>query len=287
MTPHLSPERIAEIRAQMRELTAHATLRLHLGSRLGGGHFGSASGSSTEYLDHRPYAPGDDPRHLDWSAFARTGHHTLNLYQEEVRPMVDLALDSSASMRLTPSKQTRAAELLFFVIESSLRNGASLRIHSLDTPEQEPVSDEPYERCLNARTESPAPPRSEPIPWRTRSSRIVVSDLLFAVDPLDLLARWSSGAHQVVILAPFSSREAAPDWMSNVRLKDVETGDGADRRFSPSDLERYRNAYETHFENWQYAAASRGAVFARIPDESSLQKILTQPSPLTELIDFK
>ena len=37
-----------------------------------GSTLGARAGSSLEFKDHRAYEPGDDLRHIDWSAYART-----------------------------------------------------------------------------------------------------------------------------------------------------------------------------------------------------------------------
>ena len=73
---------------------------------------GSGTGSSLDFHDHRVYLPGDDPRQINWQAYARTGTYSMKLYREEVRPLVDMVLDVSASMFAFPSKEQRALELL-------------------------------------------------------------------------------------------------------------------------------------------------------------------------------
>jgi uncharacterized protein (DUF58 family) len=39
---------------------------------------GAGVGSSIDFQDHRQYLPGDDPRYIDWQAYARTGHYTMS-----------------------------------------------------------------------------------------------------------------------------------------------------------------------------------------------------------------
>ena len=67
-----------------------------------------------DFQDHRSYSPGDDPRHINWQAYARTGSYTLKLFREEIRPIVDLVLDVSPSMFFTPEKDKRSTELSRF-----------------------------------------------------------------------------------------------------------------------------------------------------------------------------
>ena len=45
--------------------------RTPIGGRVGE-RLGSGTGSSLEFQDYRPYAPGDDLRHVDWAAYARS-----------------------------------------------------------------------------------------------------------------------------------------------------------------------------------------------------------------------
>src|SRR5882724_4802165 len=66
-----------------------------------GNWLGAGVGSSIDFQDHRAYMPGDDPRYIHWAAYARTGQLTMKLYRAEVSPLVDVAVDVSASMSFT------------------------------------------------------------------------------------------------------------------------------------------------------------------------------------------
>ena len=77
--------------------------RTPVGGRLGE-RLGSGTGSSLEFQDYRQYAMGDDLRHVDWSAYARSEVLTVRLYREEVAPRIDLVLDLSRSMTVTEEK---------------------------------------------------------------------------------------------------------------------------------------------------------------------------------------
>jgi len=55
-------------------------------------------GVSVEFADHRPYAPGDDFRFIDWSVFFRTEQFFLKLFEEEEDLHIYLLLDCSGSM---------------------------------------------------------------------------------------------------------------------------------------------------------------------------------------------
>ena len=56
-------------------------------------------GFSVEFSEHREYAPGDELRHLDWRAYARSDRYYVKLYEQETNLRATLVIDTSASMR--------------------------------------------------------------------------------------------------------------------------------------------------------------------------------------------
>ncbi len=114
-------------------LAASGRLRLPLRSRIwrgqAGEFTGDGTGSSMDFHDLRAYSPGDDPRHINWQAYARTGSYTMKTFREEVRPVVDLILDASESMFFDEKKAARSVELFYLIAESSQAAGASLALH--------------------------------------------------------------------------------------------------------------------------------------------------------------
>jgi uncharacterized protein (DUF58 family) len=99
-----------------------------------GNWLGAGLGSSIDFQDHRAYAPGDDPRYIHWAAYARTGQLTMKLYRAESAPLVDIAIDVSASMAMTRRKEERLDALLAFCVESADRAAAPVRIHAAAIP---------------------------------------------------------------------------------------------------------------------------------------------------------
>ena len=63
-----------------------------------GDQLGRGTGASLEFQDRRSYVAGDDLRHLDWRAYARTDQLMLRLYREEILPHVEIVVDASRSM---------------------------------------------------------------------------------------------------------------------------------------------------------------------------------------------
>jgi len=55
-------------------------------------------GSGLEFADHRAYSPGDDFRHVDWTAYQRFEKLLLRLFEEEQDLPIYLFVDRSRSM---------------------------------------------------------------------------------------------------------------------------------------------------------------------------------------------
>jgi uncharacterized protein (DUF58 family) len=86
-------------------------------------HRSPLKGFSTEFAHHRPYAAGDDARHVDWRVYGRTERYYVRLYDAETNFDVFLLLDASSSMRYGSGDLTKleyakylAASLAYLVV---------------------------------------------------------------------------------------------------------------------------------------------------------------------------
>src|SRR5271156_3595679 len=64
-----------------------------------GQHKSPHRGFSVEFSEHREYVAGDELRHLDWKAYARSDRYYIKLYEQETNLRATLVLDNSASMK--------------------------------------------------------------------------------------------------------------------------------------------------------------------------------------------
>jgi len=55
-------------------------------------------GFSIEFAEHREYVPGDELKHLDWTALARSDRYYIKQYEQETNLRATICLDASASM---------------------------------------------------------------------------------------------------------------------------------------------------------------------------------------------
>src|SRR5215207_5299739 len=79
-------------------------------------------GFSVEFTEYRPYAPGDDPRYLDWKLAARTDRYYIKKFEDETNLRCHLVVDQSRSMMFGSKQWTKldyartlAATLAFFL----------------------------------------------------------------------------------------------------------------------------------------------------------------------------
>ena len=242
-----------------------------------GGMRGHGTGSSLDFEDHRAYAPGDDLRHLDWGAMARTGNPLMKVFRKEVRLDVDLAVDGSASMEVGEGKMERVMQLVWWCVGAAQEEAASVRIW-LGTErgcmplEEEELRDKlQFGRCGDA-----GGSWVREVAWRSGALRIWISDLLWPGDPEGILDVLLRGAGKVLVLVPYTAEEVAPDWGGNVEFEDVESGKRDFRNVDASIKERYLKAYEAHFEMWRIACERRAICLARIPAGGELAEILRE-----------
>ena len=82
---------------------------------LTGGHDSPFPGTSVEFASHRAYAPGDDPRHLDWKIYWKNQRLFIKQHEDQTQLSCLLLVDASRSMAYGgtsgPTKWEQAANL--------------------------------------------------------------------------------------------------------------------------------------------------------------------------------
>lgn len=212
-----------------------------------------ASGSSIEYSDHREYSPGDDPRYLDWKAYARTDSLIMKEFQKEIAPYYEIVLDFSPSMFFTEEKKLKSLELLYFNIELALQAKLLPRIYfisgdsliSLSNEELFFYKDFDWEEKLNAR------PDLNKIKFKAYSLRIFISDLLYLGEPRLLLIPLIKNSTATMIFSPYLKEENSPNFLGVVKFKDCETAGELEIKITEKTLLDYKRVYSEHFSFWE------------------------------------
>ena len=252
---------------------------------------GAGTGSSIDFQDHRAYVPGDDPRHINWQAYARTGNYSMKLYREEVRPVIDIILDASESMFFQEEKAARTAELFYFAVISAVQAGASTRLHILrgDNYQELPMDAVHTHLWLEKmKTSTTAKPSAalalDKVPMRGNAIRLLISDLLFEGDPSPSLRLLTHQQGKGILLVPFSESEARPTWEGNYEFIDAESTSQHPHRVEKSTLRHYHKAYAEHFTHWHTAARRFGAPLARVNANTDLLTALNEEAVSAEAL---
>jgi uncharacterized protein (DUF58 family) len=277
------PEALSALAARARQWAEVLRLpfRQHRWRGQAGEFTGTGVGSSLDFQDHRAYMPGDDPRQINWQAYARTGNYTMKLYREEVRPLVDLILDVSESMFAFAAKERRTLELFYFAFEGALRAGSAVKVFAVKAADHRLLSEDavlshrwPAALAPLFAELSNDPPALGRLSLRAGALRLFISDLLFPGAPEAIAPALSARNGRGLILAPFAREEADPGWDGNYEFIDGETRAHILHRVESALLRRYEQAYRRHFELWKVCARKHGIALARVSAEAEFEAAL-------------
>jgi len=95
-------ERAKELELKAREVAEGVLIGIHRSRH---------RGTSIEFSEHKPYAPGDEIRLIDWKLYAKTDRYFIKQFEDETRIRAYLLLDASGSMAYPPEKKLLRASL--------------------------------------------------------------------------------------------------------------------------------------------------------------------------------
>ncbi|WP_457637243.1 DUF58 domain-containing protein [Oceanithermus sp.] len=213
---------------------------------LPGGRQSHRPGESLDFLELRGYTPGDDPRFVDWKAYARTGRLYTRVWQGEERARFTLWLDGSASMNLY-GKLAYARQVARVVLEAALpdetfalSSGSFGRLRSA--------------AALDLLKPDPRGPLTA-LPELTRAcgQLIVISDALDEGDWPGFFRRL--GRKRPILIQILAGEELDPPGIA-AEWRDVETGER--KRVTETQVDAYRKALSAHVRSLRRAALTRG-----------------------------
>lgn len=232
-----------------------------------GGNFQDATGGdSLEFHEHREYLPGDDPRHLDWQAYARTDRLILKVYRTEASPLIDLVIDGSASMTAFADKSRLVLATLYTLLLLAGESGRGLRIGCWG--HRDPSANGSLQPLSSASILNFSAPafvaRGRPAPdfsnwpFRRRSLRIFLTDGLYPGDPLSWLGPLGNGGAAAFVLLLHASAELQPSWRGVVHFREVEHAQEITQAVDQTFLEEYQHSWQRHFSLWRQQARRSG-----------------------------
>jgi uncharacterized protein (DUF58 family) len=253
--------------------------RTPMGGRVGE-RLGSGTGSSLEFQDYRPYAPGDDLRHVDWAAYARSELLAVRLYREEVAPRIDLVLDISRSMRVTEQKYRAYGELSGLLACACASTAADSRIITTTAVQPWPLHvPEDVERFLACDAGLSALEEVH-LPFRRRSLRVVVSDFLFPHDADLLVSRLARDSALLAIVQLTLRDEAEPVVEGGRHLVDVEDRGEFDLVIDERAIREYRARFGRLRVGLSMAARRVGARFAHVVAGTPIRNVARELAAL-------
>ena len=240
-------------------------------------------GISLEFADFRNYVPGDDVRHLDWSAYARLDQLVLKLCHDEEDLQVHLLVDDSASMKHgAPQKALAARRIGAALGWLSLRAGARVSAALLgESFERLPLvrGESGTERLLTflsadcTASQKPLHRCCEEYAALARPFGIVVliSDLFDPAGPVAAVRALHRRTTEVNVLHVLSKDDTDPDLEGELRLIDAEGAPSVETTVSPARLAAYRAVVRAFIAECADLCLRRGAGYVFAAGDRALE----------------
>jgi uncharacterized protein (DUF58 family) len=292
----LSPELLEQARSLAlwleRPLASDATGR-HRAKRLGGG---------GEFAEHRDYRRGDELRHIDWKAAARSDRLVVRQFEIDRRADLHLLVDRSASMSFgTTAGRTApwggdwpatkwelarlaALTLAFVFLRGADRLGITVVDGDTDRSKSGPLDKgrSGLERAAGRLLESVPNGRAD-IAAALRDARVtpgrnllvVISDLLCDEPLAPLLALHRAAGAEVWVFHVVDPAEIAFPYEEPTRFVDLETGDEAG--LNPRDFgATYRAEFAAFLAEQEQACSAAGLHYRRLVCDERFDHTLTE-----------
>ncbi|MEM7153095.1 MAG: DUF58 domain-containing protein [Myxococcota bacterium] len=238
-------------------------------------------GSGQEFADHREYSPGDDIRYLDWTVYMRLRQSLIRLFEEDEDLPIRVIIDVSESMRTRQNAKLRYA----------MQVGAALAYVGLANLDRVGIT------CASGKHHATLPAvrgkgrifrvfeflksseRGGPTDIRAMCKRVAAEsrqpgltvvlsdfyDLEGAFEGLNMLRFRKHEPVAVQVIDPVEADPVESGLRGDLRLVDVEGGNGRDVTLSPRTLRAYADAHRRFCEQLEASCRSRGIYLAQAP----------------------
>lgn len=253
----------------------------------------SRRGSSLEFVDHREYVHGDDPRQIDWNVYGRLNQLVLKQYEDENRLHVHLLLDASRSMAWgTPQKLAYACQLAAALGYTALASADRLEVHVPGNTESHlgPGSGRGAVTLLwqfleRVRDGVGANPLSlaqalQVVKMRQkRAGLVLILSDCFDASFEQIVAALRQRRQEVVLLQILSPEELRPALEGDFRLVDSETEDAVEVTLDRRALEAYQRRLEEWLEGIRSFCRKQGASYCLVDTGKPLAQVLFHDLP--------
>jgi uncharacterized protein (DUF58 family) len=219
------------------------------------------TGSGVEFADHRDYAPGDDIRSLDWSAYSRFQRLLIRLYEEEEDLSIYFILDSSSSMGFGDGEKLRYAKRICAAL-------AYVGLANLDRVTIVSATDELSGRMPETRgkarifrifrflsalkpeghTDLEDSMKTFVAQHKRRGLAVLISDLSDAKGFEKGINVLRYNKFEPFVLHIVDPKDRTPELRGDVRVYDCESGEEREVTVTNRILERYAKAYDAYID---------------------------------------
>jgi uncharacterized protein (DUF58 family) len=283
----LAPEFLRELEMLKRRLEIQARSG-ELGDRAA-----PRRGGSAEFQEHRAYEPGDDPRRIDWLAFARTGQPVTKLFRAEEDAVVRIVLDASASLAFgSPSKHETAQRVAAAVGALALASGqrAELALSRERADRADPLERlgrrkrgrsgtaelvREIARVLPEGRADLARAVRRIVEGSTRPGLLVLlSDFLDSGPVTSALGMARAAGHDVALVQIMDRSELEPDFEGDLALVDAETGVSVDVTLDAAAIDAYLLRVAGLAEELRAWSRRHGATYVRAMTDEPLLEVI-------------
>ena len=279
-----------ELAAQIKRLDLRAQMVVR--GFLQGLHASPFHGFSVEFSEHRRYTHGDDPKDIDWVAYAKTGKYYVKKFESETNVTGYLAIDLSESMNYTYRQQLTkldyciclAAALAYLMIlqqdpvglvtfDTKLRAALPPRSRRSQLPA---ILSQLTKLKVSGRTDLAASVEQLAAMLKHRSLIMLFSDLLTEEAPmLRSIRNLRHGGHDIIVFHVLDEAEVTFPFKGTVQLRDPETGQSEPVRVADAadDYRRTVNAFRKRLDK-EFSGA--GIDYVAIETSQPYDKALTE-----------
>ncbi len=214
-------------------------------------------GASIEFKDFREYSPGDDPRTVDWSVYARLGELVIKLFRQEEELDLWVLMDASGSMDFgEPNKFDQARRIAAALAYIGMSNMDSAGVTPFTSELAEgrgklrgrgrvfALLDYLTGVKSGGKTDLQAVIRAFVSRVRRPSMVVLISDFYGLETARQAIDQLRFFKHQIYVIQMASPWELDPPIRGELRLIDTETSGHEDLTITDSMLRRYKQALD-------------------------------------------
>ncbi len=265
---------------RLERLTLH--WRKSLPGLVGGHNPSRFAGPGQEFLDHRHFHQGDDPRAVNWRAYLRLDKLFLKMFQLEPRVPVRLLLDTSLSMTTgdSASGETKfqyARKLAAALCYVGLVRLDSICIQPFSNRLQESFTAgggrqryQPASNFLAAlepggETDFMQISRQFIEKYPQRGIVMVISDFLDEGEFEKPLQYLSDFGHELILVQIWADEDRTPPWNGELEIEDAETGQLVELSFDQEARRQYTEAFDAYAQRVRHLALHNGGRYIGLP----------------------